>query len=61
MFDFYLWGVSIVCIIGLLMAFGKTRDCFHPLMILLPMIVTNYWYTPWTLARKWTTRWLPGY
>ena len=51
MFEFYLWGVLIISIIGLLMAFGLTRDCFHPLMILLPMILVIYWYTPWVLAR----------
>ena len=51
MFDFYLWGVLIICIVGLLIAFRMTGDCFHPLAILLPMIVINYWYTPWTLLR----------
>jgi hypothetical protein len=52
MFEFYLWGVLIICIIGLLVALGITRDCFHPLMILLPMIVTSYWYIPWSLAKS---------
>jgi hypothetical protein len=52
MFDFYLWGVLVICILGFLVAFGTTRDCFHPLVILLPMIVTNYWYTPWTLVKN---------
>src|ERR1700733_14672596 len=52
MFDIYLWGVLIVCILGFLMVYRATMDCFHPLVILLPMLVTNYWYTPWTLVKN---------
>jgi len=52
MFDFYLWGVLSVCILGFLTAYGSTRDCFHPLVILLSMLVVNYWYTPWVLVKN---------
>ena len=51
MFDLYLWGVLLFCILGFLIAYGSTRDCFHPLVILLPMLVVNYWYTPWVLVK----------
>ena len=52
MFEFYLWGVLFLCVTGVAFAYAGTRDSFHPLLILLPMMAVLYWYMPWSLLNN---------
>lgn len=50
MFDGLLWGVVIVALIGLLAAYDGSRDVFHPLIFIAPMLIFLYGWMPMELA-----------
>jgi hypothetical protein len=52
MFEFFVWGVLFLCVTGVVLAYANTRDSFHPLLILLPMMAILYWYMPWSLLNN---------
>ena len=52
MFEFLLILVAAVAIGGMLLAFDSSRDVFHPIMYLAPMLLLIYAWMPFQLLRS---------
>jgi hypothetical protein len=50
MFEIFLWATLVLCIGSAAVAYLQTRDCFHPLMVLTPILAVLYWFMPWKLS-----------
>jgi hypothetical protein len=46
MFDFLLWTTMVIALGGALYAYAGSRDVFHPLMFLSPMLIFLYGWMP---------------
>ena len=49
MFEFLLLLAGAVCVIGVVCAYDGSRDVFHPLIFIGPMMLFLYCYMPWKL------------
>jgi len=49
MFDFLLWATIVTAVAGALYAYAGSRDVFHPLIFLSPMLVFLYGWMPMKL------------
>lgn len=49
MFEFLLLLAGAICLIGLVCAYDGSRDVFHPLIFVAPMMFFLYCYMPWKL------------
>lgn len=49
MFEALLWLTIAIAVIGLLVAFDGSRDAFHPLVFIAPMMVFLYGWMPMKL------------
>ncbi|WP_419806309.1 hypothetical protein [Terriglobus sp.] len=52
MFEFLLVVVVVAAIGGMLLAFDSSRDVFHPIMYLAPMLLLVYAWMPFQLLRE---------
>jgi hypothetical protein len=51
-FQLYTWLIALVAVGGFCWAVFIQRDVFHPLAILMPMVLYLYWYLPYELLAK---------
>ena len=49
MFEFMLLGTAAVAVIGILIAYDGSRDAFHPMIYIGPMLLFLYAWMPWRL------------
>ncbi len=49
MFEFLLLAGVVICLVGVAIAFDGSRDAFHPLMFIGPMLLFLYGWMPWKL------------
>ena len=49
MFEFLLLVAAALCVVGLLCAYDGSRDVFHPLVFIGPMLLFLYGWMPWKL------------
>ncbi len=49
MFDLLLWATLAVIVTGVLIAYDGSRDVFHPLFFIGPMMAFLYWWMPMEL------------
>ena len=52
MFEFMLFAAACVALFGLIAAFDGSRDVFHPLIFIGPMLAFLYGWMPWKLVQK---------
>ncbi len=50
MFEFLLWAAILIAAAGALYAYSASRDVFHPLMFLTPLVMFLYGWMPMKLA-----------
>lgn len=46
MFELLLWAVVAIALVGMLLAFDASRDVFHPLIFIMPMMMFLYAWMP---------------
>ena len=49
MFEFLLFTAAAIALLGLLCALDGSRDVFHPLVFIAPMLAFLYGWMPWKL------------
>lgn len=49
MFEILLIAAALVCLVGVVCAFDGSRDVFHPLVFIGPMLLFLYCWMPWKL------------
>lgn len=52
MFEFMLFAAACVALLGLIAAFDGSRDVFHPLVFIAPMMAFLYGWMPWKLLQQ---------
>ena len=52
MFEFMLFAAACVAILGIIAAFDGSRDVFHPLIFIGPMLAFLYGWMPWKLLQQ---------
>ena len=51
MFEVLLFGCAAVALFGLFAAYDGSRDVFHPLIFIGPMLAFLYGWMPWKLLQ----------
>ncbi|MDQ2777575.1 MAG: hypothetical protein M3Y57_22070 [Acidobacteriota bacterium] len=52
MFEALLWAALLVCAVALFCALDGSRDVFHPLVFIAPMLAFLYWWMPLRLLSR---------
>lgn len=52
MFEALLWAAILICALAVVCAFDRTRDVFHPLVFIAPMMAFLYGWMPLQLLAK---------